>query len=195
MTLSDQPPPLPTEDQWYYAESGIQKGPIAASALRALLSSKTIDAETLVWRTGWRDWKPVRETDLRVAVQDIPPPLGPQLVRNTAVWIVALLPLAFGIIDASIAYENRLTFGLPAKEPIPDIPPGLYAVITLGFCLWDRHVLRKAGYQFSGWFFLTALITPVYLFLRAKRIKQRPTYAITWVCTFIVAVLLMAAAQ
>ena len=66
------------------------------------------------------------------------------------------------------------------------------AVITLGFCLRDRHALRKAAYQMSGWLFLTALITPAYLFVRAKRLKKRPTYAITWICTFMVAGLLIA---
>lgn len=185
MSTSDRPPPLPTEDIWYYVANGAQESPITASAFRTLLTRKAIDAETPVWRTGLQGWKPVRETELDSLVKDVPPPVAPQLVRNTAVWIVALLPLFFGLIDASIAYENKLdavrviSLGFPAKEPIPDVPVGLYSVITLGFCLWDRRLLAKAGYQISWRVFLTALIIPVYLFIRAKRVKQRPTYAIT----------------
>jgi len=199
MTNDIQPPPLPTEGQWYFVQNGEKNGPTTTHELRKLLSAKAIDPETQVWRAGLRGWMPIRETELIEVVKDVPPPIAPRLVKNGAVWVVALLPLLFGFIDASIAHENKLAawrtvvLGFPA-EKIQDVPVWLNAVITLGFCLWDRRVLRKAGYPISRWLFLTALITPIYLFIRAKRVGQRPTYAIVWILTFILAVLLEASA-
>ncbi|WP_338692476.1 DUF4339 domain-containing protein [Bradyrhizobium sp. 26S5] len=72
MSANIQPPPLPPEDHWYYVENRIQEGPVTAGALRALLSDNIIDAETQVWRTGWREWKPIRETELATG-EDAPP--------------------------------------------------------------------------------------------------------------------------
>ncbi len=44
-------------DQWYYAKSGQQTGPISLEALRGLIKDGTIDpAKDLVWNPGMTDW-------------------------------------------------------------------------------------------------------------------------------------------
>lgn len=197
--IFDQPPPIPgIKPEWYYVQNGSQRGPVTATELKSLLSNKTIDPETQVWRTGLGEWKSVRETELADIVQHVPPPISPTLVRNGLVWTVAVLPLLFGIIDASIAHENQMalartfTLGFPAKTPIRDVPPGIYTGLTMTLCFWDSFRLKKAGYQI-GYLPVASLITPVYLFLRAKKVTQRPTYAIAWLVTFVVGLLLVVA--
>jgi uncharacterized RDD family membrane protein YckC len=42
---------------WYYAENGVQKGPIQNEEFQSLVQAGTVRAETLVWREGMADWK------------------------------------------------------------------------------------------------------------------------------------------
>ncbi len=191
-----QPPPLPS---WYYVQDGSQRGPVSADELKALLRSKTIDPETQVWRAGLGEWRSVRTSELADTVENIPPPISPALVRNGLVWTVALLPLVFGLIDASIAYENEkirafaLMLGRSVKNAYPEIPTAIPAGITLWLCVWDFLRLRKVGYDLRKIIWTAFILPPVYLFIRAKRVKQRPTYAITWIVTTLIYLLLMAA--
>lgn len=196
------PPPLKNatnQTDWYYVQSGVKKGPINAEELKALLKSKTIEPETQVWREGFGDWKNVRETELVETIQGVPPPISPSLVRNGLVWTAALLPLVFGFIDASIAHENQMTLmrtfslGAPLKRAIPEIPAAIPGGTTLLLCLWDYLRLRKAGYDLRKIIWTAIILPPIYLFLRAKKVQQRPTYAITWIVSAAIYVLLIAA--
>lgn len=184
---------------WYYVQNGVKRGPINADELKALLKSKTIEPETQVWREGFRDWKSVRETELVDTIQGVPPPISPTLVRNGLVWTAALLPLVFGFIDASIVHENQMalmrtfSLGAPLKKAIPEIPAAIPGGTTLLLCLWDYLRLRKAGYDLSKIIWTAIILPPIHLFLRAKKVRQRPTYAITWIVSATIYVLLMAA--
>lgn len=71
MSANNQPPPLLPEGHWYYVKDGARQGPITMGTLTTLFSDNTIDAETLVWRAGWRDWKPIRETELDGIVSSV----------------------------------------------------------------------------------------------------------------------------
>lgn len=190
------PPPIAS---WYYVQDGSQRGPVSADELKALLRSKTIDPETQVWRAGLGEWRSVRTSELADTVENIPPPISPALVRNGLVWTVALVPLVFGLIDASIAYENErvrafaLMLGRTVKNAYPEIPAAIPAGITLWLCVWDFLRLRKVGYDLRKIIWTAFILPPVYLFIRAKRVKQRPTYAITWIVTTLIYLLLMAA--
>lgn len=60
-------------------------------------------------------------------------------------------------------------------------------------CLVDTEQLKRAGYS-SGWLtFFALLLAPVYLFLRAQRLRQTPTYGFVWIAWFIVTIILRAA--
>lgn len=45
--------------QWYYNESGVQRGPVGSMEIRSLLESGRIGVETLVWAQGMADWMPL----------------------------------------------------------------------------------------------------------------------------------------
>ena len=46
---------------WYYVEQGKQTGPVSDEQFNALLQSRTILPETLVWREGMAEWVPYRQ--------------------------------------------------------------------------------------------------------------------------------------
>ncbi len=51
---------LNTHDMdWYYTRNQEQQGPVTEADLGNLLQAGTISAETLVWRDGMPDWKPL----------------------------------------------------------------------------------------------------------------------------------------
>ncbi len=49
---------------WYYAEDGIQVGPISDSEFEEQARSGRITPNTLVWHSGMSDWKPYREVSV-----------------------------------------------------------------------------------------------------------------------------------
>lgn len=46
---------------WYYLEEDQQRGPVMEADLEALRKDGKINSETLVWRNGMADWRPLRE--------------------------------------------------------------------------------------------------------------------------------------
>ncbi len=44
---------------WYYGSNGNQHGPVEEAELRALIAAGTVGSQTLVWRDGMGDWKPL----------------------------------------------------------------------------------------------------------------------------------------
>jgi uncharacterized protein DUF4339 len=195
----DQPPQL-KPDEWHYVTNGVKKGPVSATTLRDLLNRKEIETDTQVWRKGMTDWKSIRESDLSELVATEPPAISPQHIGNGYVWTLAFLPLIWGVIDASIDASNQqaaartMVLGFP-YHPTKGIPFQIPLLINALFGWLDELRLRKAGYG-SKWMRAAAvLLLPVYLFARAKRLKQRPWYAVCWVMTFLLGIFLVAAVQ
>ncbi|MBI3880782.1 MAG: DUF4339 domain-containing protein, partial [Verrucomicrobia bacterium] len=46
---------------WYYAEGGQQKGPVADAEFDSLIQSGAIRPDTLVWREGLAGWQKLSE--------------------------------------------------------------------------------------------------------------------------------------
>jgi len=198
--LDDEPPEVKTGgmDAWYYTDRGERKGPVSVVQIKDLLNKKNIDPDTLVWRKGMKDWVRIRESDLSSFVDSDPPPVLTTHIGNGLVWIIALVPLILGIINASIIQSNNdgmarfIALGIPFKQT-PELSWSLSWLGYLIFGLWDERRVRKAGYSSRGMLVALALLPPLYLFWRAKRLKQRPWYAITWVLSFFLALLLIGA--
>lgn len=45
-------------DQWYFDDSGEQRGPVAGDEIRSLLATGKLKTGTLVWSEGMTEWKP-----------------------------------------------------------------------------------------------------------------------------------------
>lgn len=192
----------PENDEWYYNVKGARKGPVSVATIRELLAKNKLDSSDLVWKAGQKDWQTIRESDLGSLVASEPPPLVGRAVSNTIVWFIAFVPLILGFIDTGMAH-NHNTSNIGAamlaragqyNGPEIGFKVSLLAYIFLG--AWDTHNLKKAGYA-NGlkMNFLAILLMPVYLFVRANLLKQRPTYAITWVVLFIVSALMVFSVQ
>ena len=46
---------------WYYADDGRARGPVAEQGLRELAHDGNVGADTLVWHPGLEEWQAVRE--------------------------------------------------------------------------------------------------------------------------------------
>lgn len=201
--MGSEPPPLNIEG-WYYSVGGERKGPVSEGAIQQMLDHKELNPNsTQVWRKGMREWAPLRNSDLGKFVDSEPPPISGDQINNSLVWIVAVLPLVFGLIEAYLATRpeailaRRLSMiagsGVSFRES--GIPWQITTAVNSGLCLWDERRLNKAGHSHKWMTISAILFVPVYLFLRAKQLRQRPTYAITWIVMLVLAIVFVSAAQ
>jgi hypothetical protein len=202
------PPPLPNvgeantqgSSEWYYVTNGTRRGPTTAAAIKELLKKKEIETDTQVWRKGMTDWKSIRESDLAELVATEPPAVSPLHIGNGYVWTLAFLPLLFGVIDAAIAASNQeaaarsLVLGFP-YHPIKGVPVQIPVMVNALLGWLDDRRLKQAGYGSSVTRVTAVLFQPVYLFLRAKRLKQRPYYAVAWILSLLVGFLIYASVE
>ncbi|WFU81324.1 DUF4339 domain-containing protein [Bradyrhizobium sp. CIAT3101] len=184
-----------SDEEWFYAQGGQRKGPVPTGTLRELLATQAIDGETQIWRKGLANWQPLRTTEIGTQLKDIPPPIAASHVNNGLVWALAFAPLAYLFVDVALLnYQNSHPAGDEFFEAFLSPLSWLVPVLTNAvLCLVDTEQLKRAGYS-SGWLTLFALLlAPVYLFVRAQRLGQTPTYGFVWIATFIVSIILRAA--
>lgn len=188
-----------SDEAWFYTLGGQRKGPVPAEKLRELLAAQAIDAETPVWRTGLSDWQPLRTTEIGTQLKDTPPPIAANHVNNGLVWALALAPIAYLLLDlAVLKSQGSHIIQWDDDSPVFDrfyeiflAPlPWLVPLLTNAtLCLVDTRQLKRAGYS-SGWMtFFALLFAPIYLFARAQRLRQTPTYGFVWIASFIVSLI------
>lgn len=183
------------DEPWFYTQGGQRKGPVTADKLRELLAAQTIDPETLIWRTGLADWLELRGTEIGAQLKDTPPPIAANDVNNGLVWALAFAPIAYVFVDvALLKYQINHPLDDGFYETFLSPLTWLVPVMTNAvLCLLDTEQLKRAGYS-SGWMTLFALLlAPVYLFARAQRLRQTPTYGFVWIASFIGSIILRAA--
>jgi hypothetical protein len=56
--------------KWYYAERKKPFGPIDEKEFQGLIEHGIIMPDTLVWRSGMKEWKPLSEVNLTKEVPD-----------------------------------------------------------------------------------------------------------------------------
>ena len=170
---------------------------MTADTMKDLLNSKQIEADTQVWRKGMPEWKPLRESNLGDLVAAEPPAISSKRIGNGYVWTLALLPIVLGVIEAMVSASNHdaaarsVAFGTPyhASRGLPIQVP----VVINGLLGWlDDRRLQQAGYGSRITRVTAVLLALVYLFLRAKRLRQRPYYAVAWIISMIVGFLIYA---
>ncbi|MGJ4905501.1 DUF4339 domain-containing protein [Bradyrhizobium sp. HKCCYLS2058] len=174
---------------WFFIENGQRKGPLTRAYLLELLRAEKISGDTPVWRKGLADWQPLRTADLGACLQDTPPPVAPMHVNNSLVWTLAIAPIGYAFLAGWRDVEMM-------ENPFSDqsfaqfIALGVPLVLNAALCLLDERQLKRAGYADRWLTLFGILLAPVYLFLRAKRLRQFPSYGIVWVACFIVSFLM-----
>jgi GYF domain 2 len=204
---SNSPPPIPSTDrppetnvkptEWHYVANGVKKGPVSSTKIRDLLNKKEIETDIQVWRKGMIEWKSIRESDLAELVASEPPAISPQHIGNGYVWTLAFMPLIFGVIDAAVAASNHeaaarsLVLGFP-YHPSKGLPVQIPFLLSAMLGWLDDRRLKQAGYGSWVTRVTAVFLQPVYLFMRAKRLKQRPYYAIAWILSLVIGFLIYA---
>ncbi|MGJ5051650.1 GYF domain-containing protein [Bradyrhizobium oligotrophicum] len=181
--------PASGNHDWYIVEHGQRKGPFATTQILELAQSETIAGDTLIWRKGFADWQLLQNTELGAYLGNNPPPVAATYVNNALAWTIAVAPLGYALLTGFIqAYELETPYeDHPILTLINFLVP---AVINAALCLADERQLKRAGY-FDKWLTLSGiLLAPVYLFLRAKRLRQFPSYGIAWVACFVISTLM-----
>lgn len=176
---------ISTSPVWFHEENGQRKGPVSQSEIMQLIKSGTVTYGTAVWRKDYPDWLAIENTDLRQhLLQVAPPPLSGKHVNNTFVWILAFAPLIGLFLEGIVAgllSENEFS----AEIAIANSKYWFVTLllnIALSYC--DERKLKAAGHntdKFKGWVWLV----PVYLFQRAKAMKQNLAYFIVWIVCFV----------
>jgi hypothetical protein len=181
--------PIDSDQAWFYTLGGQRIGPVPTDKLYELLAEQTIDGVTPIWRRGMTDWQPLGKTAIGTQLGETPPPIRPNDINNGFVWALAVAPIAYLFVQiAIIDYQaSHLGEDLSVSSALVWLIPAL-ANATL--CILDEQQLKRAGYD-SGWMTLFALLlAPVYLFMRAQRLRQTPNYGYVWIASFIVSIIL-----
>lgn len=168
--------------EWFYSLNGKRIGPLNRDSVYQLIKSKDIDSQTLVWQNGMSDWAMAYQTKLAShfnLAKSEPPPLHGEAVDNNIVWTIALTPLISGLLQV---FASNL-FGIPAYKFW-----WIAIILNISLCLVDENRLKNAGHNTKGMSIWAFLLIPVYLFIRASRLKQDNSYAIVWLITFFVSI-------
>lgn len=73
---SNQPPPIPSNNQYFVAVNGQQQGPHSLQAIQQMVTQGTFTRETMVWKQGMSGWLKAGEVpDLQGLFGSMPPPI------------------------------------------------------------------------------------------------------------------------
>lgn len=169
------------EPHWYYATAGERHGPTSEQRLADLIRTRTITSQSLVWNPTMTGWQCVSASPLAIhltAETMNPPPLTGDAVDNSIVWVLAFAPLIGVLLEGIVG-------GIigAARESLWFITLILNVLLASA----DATNLRKAGHETSK--MGAAWLVPVYLFKRAKLLRQNNAYFVVWCVLF--ALLLM----
>lgn len=145
---------------WYYAIGSERKGPVTEAELDQLAAQGKLRSDTLVWRDGMADWKPLAEARPTSATDQPPllstvttPPGDSDAVRNehlkheASIQSVGSLYYVGGaaVVFASIAlFITALSADRNAPESGIGVILGGCLLGFLGtFQLWTAHGLRR----------------------------------------------------
>ena len=98
-------------------------------------------------------------------------------------------PIAYVFVDALI-YGYRVNHPEADQTFLNSLSWMLPFAINGGLCFGDERQLALAGHNTKNLQILAVLLAPVYLFVRAKRVKQTPIYGYAWIGSFVAAAIL-----
>jgi hypothetical protein len=104
---------------WYYSVQNQQAGPVDEETIKGLISAKTIESKTLVWKKGMETWLPADATSLAAflpaaekALAQVPPPVIQNVVKTPEMEVKELNDLFTWYWICLVA--SVFTFGLSA---------------------------------------------------------------------------------
>jgi hypothetical protein len=116
---------MKTDQEWFYAAGGEQRGPISESALHRLFKQGALSPCDLVWRVGLKNWIPARTVEGLL----IPPSLPGAPPRDTGEQLSGTD--ASSEIDGGALNETTASIGAPVRP-------------------WRRWLARLVDYWVAG---------------------------------------------
>jgi hypothetical protein len=159
---------------WFYAVGPEQRGPVDDAALDRLIAAGDIGPDTLVWRAGMAEWRPLRDarTGLivsRAAVQAAQAPAAAVRPQPTIDPVAAAARIAAEDRRVAILDSLRRGWALVFADPASSIGVSVIVIATMigaGFlpCVGSIAQLIVTGPLIGAW----------YLYF-LKRIRGLPT--------------------
>ena len=162
-----------TGSEWHYELNGARLGPVKHSEILSLISSSKLARGSYVWKKGMGDWATLDSTVFSSQFSDSPPPLTGEAIDNTLVWFLAFAPVLGVFVAGLLAGAMHKSIGNFWWVTL---------VLNIGLSIVDEKKLQKAGHNTEK--MGSAWLVPVYLFNRAKVLKQNNAYFIIWVVLF-----------
>jgi len=176
---------LPPQE-WHYEDNGQRKGPISDIALKEMIKTGRLAGDSIVWRKGLTDWVKLEDTEFKAELSEriVPPPLHGEKVNNAVVWILAFAPIIGTLLQgviAGIVYRNEAVITNASINKLWFVT----LILNVALSYYDERRLQAAGHDTSK-FNTFVWLVPVYLFQRAKYLKQNLSYFIAWIVSFVV---------
>ena len=175
-----------TIKEWHYEDNGQRKGPVSEAEMKQFIDDGKLSYGSAIWQKGMAEWIKIEDSDLKTYLNDTaPPPLHGELVSNKVVWILAFAPIIGLMLEYFIAgavHSNNEHAATAAAENADFWYVTL--MLNIGLAYLDEKRLRKAGHNTDKFKGMTWLV-PVYLYQRAKNLKQNLAYFIVWIVCFV----------
>lgn len=177
------------EKPWFYEQKGQRKGAFSEIEIIELINNETLSYGTSVWKKGYPEWMRIENTELRAHLEKVvPPPLTGEHVSNSLAWVLAFAPIIGLFLQyfvAGVVHPNNVY--LAESEVLEGNYWYITLILNIVLSVWDEKRLKKAGTNtkaFRGWLWLL----PVYLFQRAKALKQNQAYFTGWIICFVISI-------
>lgn len=183
--------------QWFHVAEGQRVGPVGEDDLRALVRQGRVTANTLVWRDGMLDWKPLRLSPLAamdVAVAAATPPIpdgtgGPGAPMGMAEAVTSCLSKYFRFSGRASRSEYwyfqlfvwlclALFFAFLAAIESPHPLVGLAVILAFLAAVipqWTAAVRRLHDTDRSGWWLLIQIVPTIGPIVLLVFLCLRPT--------------------
>jgi predicted Zn finger-like uncharacterized protein len=155
-------------DEWFVGINGVPVGPIRLSELRSKAASGSVNRESLVWRDGFEDWRPLGTfpelsaivdeslSSARASLTPFTPPVAQVLVPTPSPAGVIAVPAASapeveayagsgnGVTGAAVVTDELEAAGVPKRSgtsPAAWIAVGIALMfgLTIGFVLFNKN--------------------------------------------------------
>lgn len=165
-------------DQWFFVKNSERNGPVSKEVIIKLYKQEELDRHSKVWNKEMSDWLELKDTDL-IKNGDIPPVVSGSDVSNTLVWLLVAVPFIGFILEAMLSTSvnyNPIYLGV-----------GLFIINSI-LCVIDERKLKKTGNDTRELLLWAVTLLPLYLYRRAKLLKQNMGYLIAWCLVFSITV-------
>lgn len=177
-----------SENNWFYEEKGVRKGPVSQNEMLALIKTGSISRKDVVWKEGFSDWVSLENTELsNLMSSSTPPPLSGEHVNNAMVWLLAFTPVWGSIFFTFCMLVFSRVFGQMYTMLLSGI-----LLFAIYICLYkiDEKNIKTAGHNYDKINPWAWIVLPVYLYQRARCLNQSLIHLYFWIGSFVLSLFL-----